>query len=81
MLPSQSQPTIKERTRHIPIKIQNRLAHVSTEQARDIIQELWYQYADRLLNRVAEVCDLNEEQTDALRRRELRPNDFRIVIT
>lgn len=78
---SGSHVTFQERTRSVPIKIQNKLVLVNTEQARDIIQELWYQYADRLLNKVAEVCCLSEEQTDALRRRELRPNDFRVLIT
>jgi hypothetical protein len=78
---SGSHVTLQERIRSVPIKIQNKLVLVNTEQARDIIQELWYQYADRLLNKVAEVCCLSEEQTDALRRRELRPNDFRVLIT
>jgi hypothetical protein len=71
---------IKAKIRTIPIKSQNNLRIVTDEAALDIIQELWFQYAERLLNRVIEVCDLDEEQANALRRREYRPNDFQIII-
>lgn len=72
--------SIKERTRILPTKVCNQLQSVSVEFTQDIILELWYQYAERLLNRVIDICQLDTDQADALRKRELRPNDFRIVV-
>lgn len=72
--------SIKERTRILPTKVCNQLQSVSVEYTQDIILELWYQYAERLLNRVIDICQLDTDQADALRKRELRPNDFRIVV-
>ena len=71
--------SIKERTKLLPIKSQNKIQCVTSEYAMDIVQEFWYQYAERLLNKVIDVCGLDEDQADALRKRELRPNDFHVV--
>lgn len=60
----------------LSINTQIQICKVSTEMAREILEELWYQYAERLVNKVADVCELNEVQRKALRAGALRPNDF-----
>jgi hypothetical protein len=62
--------------KQIPIKTQIELSRVSKEEAKEILEELWYQYAERLLNKVADVCALDNDQKAALRAAALRPNDF-----
>lgn len=71
---------IKEKIYGISRSKQNKLIRVEKNTALDLLQELWFQYAQKLLNKVIEVCELDPEQADALRRRELRPNDFRILV-
>ena len=44
--------------------------------AKDLLYELWYSYAERLLERVVQEC----EQAEALRQVYLRPNDFMIEL-
>ncbi|NBR60231.1 MAG: hypothetical protein EBT86_01030 [Actinobacteria bacterium] len=60
----------------IPIKTQIELSRVSKEKAVEILEELWYQYAERLIKKVSDVCNLDEEQRVALKAVALRPNDF-----
>jgi len=48
--------------------------------AKDLLYELWYSYAERLLERVVQECDLTPEQAEALRQVYLRPNDFAIEL-
>jgi len=44
--------------------------------AQKVLYNLWYEYAERLLERVIEVCALTEDQASALRQVYLRPNGF-----
>ena len=48
--------------------------------AQKVLYDLWYEYAERLLERVIEVCDLTEEQASALRQIYLRPNGFAVEV-
>ncbi len=43
------------------------------------LNTLWYTVAMRIVNKVIEVTDLDEERRDALRAAALRPMDFRVV--
>lgn len=44
--------------------------------ARILLYELWISYAEKLLEKVIKITELNEEQANALRKVNLRPNDF-----
>ena len=44
--------------------------------ARILLYELWISYAEKLLEKVIKITELNEEQANALRKVSLRPNDF-----
>ena len=44
--------------------------------AKNLLYELWFQYAERLFERVVEVCDLDKDQEQALKELFLRPNQF-----
>lgn len=48
--------------------------------AKNLIYELWFSYAERLLEQVIQITELKPEQADALRRVALRPNDFIVRI-
>jgi hypothetical protein len=48
--------------------------------AQKVLYDLWYEYAERLLERVIEVCDLTEDQASALRQTYLRPNSFVVEV-
>jgi len=48
--------------------------------AEDVLYELWYQYAESLVERVIEVCGLEPEKAEILRQLYLRPNDFLVDI-
>lgn len=48
--------------------------------ARTMLYELWFGYAERLLERVIEVTELDAAQAAALRHVALRPNDFAVVV-
>lgn len=48
--------------------------------ARMLLYELWYGYAERLLERVIAVTELDATQAAALRQIALRPNDFAVVV-
>ena len=48
--------------------------------AKDLLYELWIQYAEKLLEKVIVITDLSEEQANALRRVALRPNDFIVLV-
>jgi hypothetical protein len=51
-----------------------------TKQAESLLYELWYSYAERLLDRIVEVCALDADQELALREQFLRPNMFVIDV-
>jgi hypothetical protein len=44
--------------------------------ANTLLYEMWFQYADRLFQRIVEVCELDKDQEQALRELFLRPNQF-----
>ena len=48
------------------------------KQAESVLYELWYNYAERLLARICEVCALDPDQELALREQFLRPNLFAV---
>ena len=48
--------------------------------ARILLYELWISYAEKLLEKVIQITELNEEQANALRKISLRPNDFIIRV-
>lgn len=50
------------------------------DKAKDLLYELWIQYAEKLLEKVIVITDLSEEQANALRRVALRPNDFIVLV-
>jgi len=49
--------------------------------ATQVLYDLWYEYAERLFNKVVATCQLSEEQIEVLRLIYLRPNDFKVNIT
>jgi hypothetical protein len=48
--------------------------------AQKVLYDLWYEYAERLLERVIEVCGLTDDQASALRQIYLRPNGFVVEV-
>ena len=48
--------------------------------AEAFLYELWYEYAESLVERVIEVCGLEPEKAEILRQLYLRPNDFSVEI-
>jgi hypothetical protein len=48
---------------------------------QEVLYNLWYEYAERLFNKVVILCQLSEEKIEVLRQIYLRPNDFQVVIT
>lgn len=48
--------------------------------AESLLYELWFQYAQQLLARVVEICELDAEQEEALRELFLRPNQFGVEL-
>jgi hypothetical protein len=48
--------------------------------AEEVLYELWYEYAESLLERVIKICDLGPEKAEILRQLYLRPNDFSVEI-
>lgn len=69
-------PNLAKRPHQLPIKKQLELCRVTKESAKLILDELWYQYASKLVDKVAEVCNLDSAQTTALKVGALRPNDL-----
>jgi hypothetical protein len=51
-----------------------------TKPAEGVLYELWYSYAERLLDRIVELCALDPDQELALREQFLRPNMFVIDV-
>ena len=49
--------------------------------AKQVLYDLWYEYAERLFNKVVTTCQLSEEKIEVLRLIYLRPNDFKVNIT
>jgi len=50
------------------------------ELAQKVLYDLWYEYAERLFERVVEVCGLTEDQVVVLRQIYLRPNGFAVEV-
>ena len=50
------------------------------QQAEQAIYTLWYEYAERLFQKVIEVCQIDAEKEEVLRQLFLRPNDFVVEI-
>lgn len=48
--------------------------------AENVIYEVWYAFSEKLFQRIVEVTNLNEEQSEALRSVVLRPNDFVVQV-
>ncbi len=50
------------------------------EDVERVISAVFYTMARRILERVIEVTELDEERAEALRKVYLRPNDFEVII-
>ena len=48
--------------------------------AQNVLYDLWYEYAERLVERVIEVCQLTDDMALLLRQIYLKPNGFTISI-
>ena len=48
--------------------------------AQNVLYDLWYEYAERLVERVIEVCHLTDDMALLLRQIYLKPNGFTISI-
>jgi hypothetical protein len=53
---------------------------IHEQRARTLLYELWYSYAEKLIERIITTVELDEKQIEALRRVSLRPNDFIVCI-
>ncbi len=48
--------------------------------AENILYDVWYTVAEKIIQRVINVVELSDEQIEALKSVTLRPNDFQIQI-
>lgn len=48
--------------------------------AENILYDVWYTVAEKIVQRVINVVELSDEQIEALKSVTLRPNDFQIQI-
>jgi hypothetical protein len=48
--------------------------------AEEVLYELWYEYAESLVERIIKVCELGPERAEIIRQLYLRPNDFLVEI-
>jgi hypothetical protein len=48
--------------------------------AQKVLYDLWYEYAEQLLERVIDVCGLTDDQASVLRQVYLRPNGFAVEV-
>jgi len=48
--------------------------------AQKVLYDLWYEYAEQLLERVIEVCGLTSDQAAVLRQIYLIPNGFAVEV-
>jgi hypothetical protein len=48
--------------------------------AQEILYDLWFEYAEALVEKVIAICELSEEKAEVVRQIYLRPNDYRVVI-
>jgi hypothetical protein len=48
--------------------------------AQKVLYDLWYEYAEQLLERVIDVCGLTDDQASTLRQVYLRPNGFAVEV-
>ena len=47
----------------------------------EILEEPWFQYADRLVDKVSDICQLDKDQKQVLKTLAMRPNDFQVEET
>ncbi len=52
---------------------------LTEEDTMRFLNTLWYNVAMRIVNKVIEVTDLDEERRDALKVAALRPMDFKVI--
>lgn len=45
-----------------------------------LINRIWFTYASKLLNEVAQICELTPEQKDVLEYIHLKPNNFDVNV-
>ena len=50
------------------------------QMAEKVLYDLWYEYAERLVEEVIKACNMTEDQALAFRHIYLRPNEFMVVI-
>jgi hypothetical protein len=48
--------------------------------SQNILYELWFSVAETIFKRVCDICELDEEQIEALKEVALRPNDFHVQV-
>ena len=53
---------------------------MNNEEANQVLYDLWYEYAERLFEKVVIACQLSEEKIEVLRQIYLRPNDYKVNI-
>ena len=53
----------------------------STDQAQQVLENLWYTVCEKYFQRIVQVTGLNKEREQAVRAIVLRPNDFRVVLS
>ena len=50
------------------------------QMAEKVLYDLWYEYAERLVEEVIKACNMTGDQALAFRQIYLRPNEFMVVI-
>lgn len=53
---------------------------ITTEQAIQLLENMWYVLAEKLFKRVIAVTELDKARENALRGVALRPNDFKVNV-
>jgi hypothetical protein len=53
----------------------------ATDQARQLLENLWYTVCEKYFQRIVQVTGLDKEREQAVRAIVLRPNDFRVVLS
>ena len=50
------------------------------QMAEKVLYDLWYEYAERLVEEVIKACNMTGDQALAFRQIYLRPNEFMVVV-
>ena len=53
----------------------------TTDQAREMLENLWYSICEKYFQRIVQVTGLDKEREQAVRAIVLRPNDFKVVLS